>query len=120
MIAIFKFHLALQTRIKLLALIILLAGVASSCFIYQNAKDISPGYDLAVSRNYLSNLGFYDGIMNILFTDLKNWFCGLWQGKDLAFTIAYLTVIVSVWLLYIAKLYSSDPADVDDHMGAIE
>ncbi len=120
MTTIFKPHSTLQTRIKLLASFILLAGVASSFFIYQNARDIPPGYDLAVSRKYLSNLELYGGMMNVLLAHLTDWFCGLWQGKDLAFTIAYLTVIVSAGLFFIAKLYSLDPTAVDDHVGAIE
>ena len=120
MTSIFKPHSTLQTRIKLLASFILLAGVASSFLIYQNARDIPQGYDLAVSRKYLSNLELYGGMMNVLLADLTNWFCGLWQGKNLAFTIAYLTVIVSAGLFFIAKLYSLNPTAVDDHVGAIE
>jgi hypothetical protein len=116
----FKPHSTLQTRIKLLASLILLAGVASSFFIYQNAQDIPPGYDLAVSRKYLSNLELYGGTINVLLTDLTDWFCGLWQGKDLAFTIANLTVIVSAGMFYIAKLYSLDQNAVDDHVGISE
>jgi uncharacterized membrane protein len=117
---IFKPLSTLQTRLKLLASFVLLAGVASSFFIYQNAQDIPPGYDLAVSRKYLLNLGLYGGMINVLLTDLTDWFCGLWQGKDLAFTIAYLTVIVSAGLFFIAKLFSLDPTAVDDHVGIIE
>jgi uncharacterized membrane protein len=120
MATIFKSHSTLQTRIKLLALFILLAGAAFSFFIYQNAQDIPPGYDLAVSRKYLANMERYGGMINVLLTDLTDWFCGLWQGKDLAFTIAYLTVIVSAGLFFIAKLYSLDPTVVDDHVGTIE
>lgn len=116
----FKPHLNLQARIKLLASFILIAGVASSIFIYQNAQDIPPGYDLTVSRKYLSNLELYGGMKNVLLTDLTDWFRGLWQGKDLAFTIAYLTVIVSAGLFFIAKLYSLNPTAVDDHVGTIE
>jgi hypothetical protein len=120
MTTIFKPHLTLQTRIKLLASFILLAGVASSIFIYQNAQNIPPGYDLAVSRKYFSSLELNGGMINVLLTDLTDWFCGLWQGKDLAFTIAYLTVIVSAGLFFIAKLYSLNPTAVDDHVGLIE
>jgi hypothetical protein len=115
-----KPHPHLQTRIKLLASFILLAGEALSFFIYQNAHDIPPGYDLAVSRKYLSNFEHYGGIVNILLTDLTDWFCGLWLGKDLAFTVAYLTVIVSAGLFFIAKLYSSDSTAVGDDVGANE
>ena len=120
MTAIFKLHSTLQTRIKLLASFILLAGIASSFFIYQNAQDIPTGYDLAVSIKYLSNLELYGGMINVLLADLTDWFCGLWQGKNLAFTIAYLTVIVSAGLFFIAELYSLDSTAVDDHMDMIE
>jgi hypothetical protein len=113
-------HLTLQARIKLLASFILLAGVASSIFIYQNAQDIPPGYNLAVSRKYLSNLELCGGMIHVLLTDLTEWFCGLWQGKNLAFTLAYLTVIVSAGLFFIAELYSLDTTAVDDNMGIIE
>jgi hypothetical protein len=116
----FKPHSTFQTRIKLLASCVLLAGVALSFFIYQNAQDTPPAYDLAVSMKYLSNLERYGGTINVLLIDLMDWFCGLWQGKDLAFTIAYLTVIVSAGLFFIAKLYSLDPTTVNDHAGTIE
>lgn len=115
---IFKPHATLQARIKVLALFVLLTGAASSLFIYHNGQDIPPVYDLAVSRIYLSNLELYGGMIHVLLTDLTGWFCGLWQGKDLAFTIAYLTVIVSAGLFFIAKLYSLDA--VDEHVGTIE
>jgi hypothetical protein len=117
---IFRPHSTLQTRVKLLASFILLAGVASSFFIYQNAQNIPPGYDLAVSRKYLSNLELYGGMINVLLTDLMEWFCGLWQGKDLAFTIAYLTAIVSAGLFFIAELYSLDATAIDGHVGTNE
>jgi hypothetical protein len=120
MTTIFHPHSTFQTRIKLLASFILLAGVASSIFIYQNAQNIPSGYDLAVSRKYLSNLEVYGGMKNVLLADLTDWFCGLWQGKDLAFTIAYLAVIVSAGLFFFAKLYSLHPTAVDDHVGIIE
>ena len=114
---IFKAHTTLQARIKLLASCILFAGVSVSFLIYRNAQDIPPGYDLAVSRKYLTHLELYGGILNVLLTDLTEWFCGLWQGKNLAFTIAYLTIIVSAGLFFIAKLYSLDPTAVDDRAG---
>ena len=120
MTAISKAYSTLQTRIKRLASLILLAGVSSSFLIYRNARDIAPGYDLAVSRKYLSNLEHYGGILNVLLIDLSDWFCGLWQGKNLAFTIAYLTIIVSAGLFFIATLYSLDPTSVDDRAGTIE
>lgn len=113
-------HLTLQARIRLLALFVLLAGIASSIFIYQNAQDIPQGYNLAVSRQFLSNLDLNGGTINVLFSDITDWFCGLWQGKDLAFTIAYLTVIVSAGLFFIAKLYSLGPTAVDDRVDIIE
>jgi hypothetical protein len=120
MTSIFKPHLTLHARIRLLASFILLAGETSSILIYQNAHDIPSGYNVAISSNFLLNLELHGGMITVLLTDITDWFCGLWQGKDLAFTIAYLSVIVSAGLFFIAKLYALDPTAVDDHGGMIE
>jgi prepilin-type processing-associated H-X9-DG protein len=94
-----------QTRLKLLASFILAAGMASSFLIYQKAQSLYPENDLAESGKYLYNLERHGGEVNVVFADLTHWFRELWQGKPLAFTVAYLSVLVSAGLFFIANQY---------------
>jgi len=115
-----KPHLTLHARLRLLASLVLLAGVASSLLIYRNSHDIPPGYTPAIARNIFSSAEVHGGVAHALLADLMGWFCGLWLGKNLAYTIAYLTVILSAGLFFVAGVYPLPPTAVDDHTGRIE
>ena len=61
------------------------------------------GYDPLESKKYLHDLELYGGKANILFTEFRDWFAGLWYGRNLAYTVAVLTVITVGVVRFIAQ-----------------
>ncbi len=59
------------------------------------------------SKQYLRELELYGGTANVLAYELRTWFDGLWHGKSLAYTIIFITVLVSSGLFYAARLTPS-------------
>jgi len=65
------------------------------------------------SKKYLRDLELYGGKANVLATEFRLWLVGLWQGKSLAFTVAFITILISLVFFYAAnyppsRLSSSD------------
>ena len=91
-----------------LSIVILLVGLISATWIYQTA-DNNPNYVLGYeegngsiypirpedSKKYSRDLELYGGKANVLVTEFRLWFVGLWHGKSLAFTIASITILIS-------------------------
>ncbi len=101
----------LQRRLRLIAAIILLAGVCSAVLIYLtagNAPDMV-GYEPENSKKYIHDLELYGGKANVLASELMNWFAGLWYGKSLAFTVAVLSVLLSLGVFFVADHLLSGP-----------
>jgi hypothetical protein len=106
----------LHAFLYLVSGIILLAGLGSSVLIYELSGDRSAsvlGYEDAGgsvypilpedSKQYLRGLELYGGTANVLADELRRWFAGLWHGKSLAFTVAFITILVSAAIFYIAR-----------------
>ena len=66
---------------------------------------VSP-YD---TKKYLRDMELYGGKANVLAAELRLWFVGLWQGKSLAYTLAFLSVLVSFALFYAAGRLTRGP-----------
>ncbi len=95
-----------QTRLYLISAIMLVAGLGSSLLIYLaagNASDNVPDYGPETSRMFTHDLELYGGKVNVLANELSNWFVGLWQGKTLAFTVACITIFVSLVFFVVAR-----------------
>ena len=72
---------------------ILLIGLAMALVIYVGA---GPPSDVAAeraedSKRYLRQMEVYGGTANVLASQAREWFSGLWQGRRLAFTVAVLS-----------------------------
>jgi hypothetical protein len=106
-------------RRKLLAAcaLVLVVGLAIAGWIYSRADDgpdLSGAYQIVVvdgvpqpiapneSRAYRRELQRYGGKMALLFDDIGRWWNGLWYGRVLALTVAFISVIVSFALYFIA------------------
>jgi hypothetical protein len=106
----------LHAFLYLVSGIILLAGLGSSVLIYELSRDRSAsvlGYEDAGgsvypispedSKQYLRGLELYGGTANVLADELRRWFAGLWHGQSLAFTVAFITILVSSGIFYTAR-----------------
>ena len=67
------------------------------------------GYDPLNTKIYLRQLELFGGKSNIMAAELMDWFVGLWQGKNLSYTIACITVIISIILWFIGSRKHADP-----------
>jgi hypothetical protein len=111
----------LQTHPYLISVIILLVGLSGSIWIYLTAENDSKsvfGYEISGdnaylitpenSKKYVHDLELYGGKANVLANELMSWFVGLWHGKSLAFTIACITIFVSLGIFFVAKTLRSN------------
>ena len=115
---------ALQTRLYLISAITLLIGLGSAVFIYlttENAADSFSGYEALESKKYIRDLELYGGKANVLANEFMGWFDGLWHGKSLAFTVACITIVISLGLFFVAHHMPSgleaDARDEDNRGG---
>ncbi len=93
-----------QTRLYLIAAVILLVGLSSAILIYMTAQNNPDNVlDFENSKMYVHNLELYGGKANILASELRNWFAGLWQGKSLAYTIGCIAIVLSSGIFFIAN-----------------
>jgi hypothetical protein len=105
----------LQTRLYLIAVIILIVGLSSAILIYKTAKnnsDNSSGYEIESgnvypnmpedSKMYRHDLELYGGRANVIADDFRRWFEGLWHGTSLAFIVGCITFIISFGFFFVA------------------
>jgi hypothetical protein len=105
-----------QTYLNLISVIILLVGLGSAVLIYRSAENDSNsvlGYEIIGgqaypirpedSKMYLHDLQLYSGKAGVLADEFRRWFVGLWYGKSLAFTVAYITLFISFVVFYAAN-----------------
>jgi hypothetical protein len=89
-------------------------GLGSAVLIYVTASpppQYPLGYDPFASKKYLRELELYGGKINILAVECRQWFDRLWQGQNLSYTIAFLTVILSYifWFIGSHSALNGDP-----------
>ena len=85
-------------RLRILARWTLLLGLGAALVIYAIAKPAPTdplGYDPMDTKRYLRELEVFGGKANILATQFRQWFEGLWEGRNLAWTVAVLTVALA-------------------------
>jgi hypothetical protein len=110
----------LKTRLYFVSAIILLIGLGSSTWIYllaeNNLKRVY-GYEIVGSnaylitpdnsKKYVHDLELYGGKANVLANEFISWFVGLWHGKSLAFTVACITIFISLGIFFVARISPS-------------
>jgi hypothetical protein len=108
MITIFK---NLKTRRRATAITIALLGFGSALVIFLTASpDEPPEWDPMQSKQYLRQLEVIGGKSAVFGAELQQWFSSLWHGENLAFTVAFLTLlVVSVYL------FASRPLPRESH-----
>jgi hypothetical protein len=87
----------LQSRQDNVAAGILVTGFVAAFFIYFSAI---PSVDRAGerpedSKRYLRQMEVYGGPANVLASELREWFEARWHGEALAFTVAFLSILLA-------------------------
>lgn len=107
-----------HTRYKLVTFLMLLAGLGSAIVIYLMAgtpDESTMVSDFEGSKRYVHDLELYGGKANVIADKFARWFDGLWHGQSLAFTVAFLTVVIAGGYFLIASRLAahaaSDAAD---------
>ena len=101
-----------QERVRVGTRAILIAGFAAAVVIYLTARppaDNPLGYDPMDTKKYLHDLEVYGGKANVVAAQFRDWFDGLWHGKQLAYTVAVLTVISAGVYKFFATPLPPDP-----------
>jgi hypothetical protein len=76
---------------------ILAVGFASAIIIYLTAgaaPENPLGYEPLETKKYVHDLELYGGKANVLAAEFREWFAGLWYGRNLAYTVAVITVLI--------------------------
>lgn len=112
--------LILKPRRNAIAGATIAVGFAAAFVIFLTATPppANPLGDQAdVSKKYLREMEVYGGQANVIAGDFRQWFESLWHGKSLAFTVAFLSVLLAL-LLFIAFTPlpgDGDPDDTGEH-----
>jgi hypothetical protein len=82
---------------------ILATGFAGAVLIYFTAPAPAAnalGYEFRDSKSYLRNMEMFGGKANLLSAEFREWLAGMFQGQSLAYTVAFLSVVLAlgVWL----------------------
>ena len=106
----------LHESLILIGAIIMVVGLGSAIWIYQSAGDYSGsvlGYEIIDgtaypiapedSKVYRRDLEHFGGKAAIVVDDFSRWFIGLWHGKTLAFTVAFISIFISLLFFFIAN-----------------
>jgi hypothetical protein len=93
---------------------ILVLGFAAAVVIYLTAQpppENPLGYDPLTTKAYLHDLEVYGGKAGVLSAQFREWFDSLWHGKQLAFTVAVITVISAGVFKFFAAPLPPDPEE---------
>jgi hypothetical protein len=55
------------------------------------------------SKPYVHQLERFGGKAAVMFDQLNRWFAGLWDGKQLGITMAWITLAVAGVMLFVAS-----------------
>jgi hypothetical protein len=101
-----------QERVRAGTRAILVLGFAAAVVIYLTAQpppDNPLGYDPMDTKKYLHDLEVYGGKANVIAAQFRDWFDSLWHGKQLAYTVAVLTVLSAGVFKFFATPLPPDP-----------
>jgi len=100
-------------RVRLVSVAIVLVGFVGALVIYLTATPAPAnplGYDPGDTKRYLREMEVYGGKANVLASDFREWYAGLWHGKPLAGTVACLSIVAALAFWFFATPL---PGEVD-------
>ena len=95
-----------RSRLRAVIAAVCVAGFTSAIVIYVRARPPAAnplGYDPNDTKSYLRQMEYYGGQANLLASDIREWFSGLWHGRHLAFTVAALTVVAAFLIWFFGR-----------------
>ncbi len=98
--------------LRRMSYVIFCAGIFISGVIYGTAGPPAEnpfGYNPMSTKIFLRELELFGGKSNILAAEIREWFVGLWQGRNLSFTIACITIILSITLWFMGSRKHAGP-----------
>ena len=114
----------LKRRLRLSCLIVLVMGLCGATIIYLLADDVPDDslgyvvvngsvYPLAArdSKKYRREVQRFGGKAALAFDDFNRWFAEQWQGKTLARTVAWISVLAALGLYFFARSLAPDRGD---------
>jgi zona occludens toxin (predicted ATPase) len=107
-----------RTRYKLVTIVLLLAGLGSAVVIYLTARSPDESTmvsDFEGSKRFVHDLELYGGKANVIADKFARWFDGLWHGQSLAFTVAFLTVVIAGGYFLVASRLAAHAASDAAH-----
>jgi len=97
-----------RARLQLGALVVLVLGLASALGMYLAADDAPAGAALAEihgSKPYVHQLERFGGKAAVMFDQFNRWFAGLWEGRQLGVTVAWITIVVAAAMFLVARRF---------------
>jgi hypothetical protein len=104
--------LTAEARVRAVTRAILVLGIATAVVIFLTAQpppENPLGYDPLTTKAYLHDLEVYGGKAGVLSAQFREWFASLWHGKQLAYTVAVITVISAGVFKFFATPPPPDP-----------
>lgn len=101
-----------RKRHWLIAGAILAVGLGTSAVIYLRASETTAlpmEFSPTTSKQYRHDLEVFGGTANVLAAQFMDWFAGLWQGSNLASTVAVISVVVCLGYLFFALVVPRRP-----------
>ncbi len=115
-------NIGLKKKLFLLAAAVSVAGFAIAAAVYLNTDpQSSDAYEFRPedSRMFRHNLEVYGGKISLAVSDFSVWFSDLWRGRQLAYTIAFITAGLCILILlasrYLADDHESVPHNSNDN-----
>lgn len=95
-----------QVRLYAIGYGVLAAGSACSFWAYRVAVNDELGDSLIAqardTKGYQGQMEYLGGKANVLGNEMTSWFIGLWHGRNLAYTLAVLTLATALVCFYVA------------------
>ena len=97
-----------RARLQLGALVVLVLGLASALGMYLAADDAPASAALAEmhgSKPFVHQLERFGGKAAVMFDQFNRWFAGLWEGRQLGVTVAWITIVVAAAMFLVARRF---------------
>lgn len=101
-----------RKHLNRLTIAILLLGFAGGLIAYIAAAPAPEnpfGYNPLETKKFRHDLELYGGKANVLAAEFREWFFGLWYGRNLAYSIWVITLLIVVAVRYLASGRDTEP-----------